>query len=211
MKILSIDVGILHLGMVGTEIEDFERSSVIKEEEIYFCDLINITSLINNCKNDCELYHDKTICDYMMHFFKKYRKEFDKVDKILVERQPLTGLISVQDLILREYREKTILISPNSMLKYFDILKYEYEHRKTLTEKIASSYLIKFKSFCFNTRKHDMADAFCILYYFLTLERKKIENKKEKEICIKNFGNFIFELQKYKYKPFDKNEQCNKE
>jgi hypothetical protein len=59
-----------------------------------------------------ELYHDKIICDYMTHLFKKFKSVFDSVDQILIERQPPTGLVAVEELIMREYRNKSKLISP---------------------------------------------------------------------------------------------------
>ena len=151
--------------------EDYlERQEVIKFEEIFLCELIDITELSNSCsETECKLHHDKIFCDYLAHLFKKYRIEFDQADLILIERQPPQGHVAVQELVMREYRDKSKLVSPRSMLAFFGILQFKYEERKVHTEKIATEYLSGFKNFVFNTRRHDMADCFCIAYYYLEM------------------------------------------
>lgn len=188
MKLLGIDPGILNLAIVGAEInnnngkQQQQRKELILPSEINFCEKIDITDLVRNCPIvDCKLYHSKTICDYMTHLFEIYKDIFANADQIIVERQPPTGLIAVQDIILKEFRDKTILISPTSMLKFFDILKLERDTRKELNVKRSYPFLSHFKEFCFNERKHDMADAFCLIYYSLHLERERI-NAENQEI-----------------------------
>jgi hypothetical protein len=87
------------------------------------------------------------------------------------------------------------------MLKFFGILHFEYLERKTHTEKIAIEYLGSIKVFVFNERRHDMADAFCILYYYLSITRKEHQEElKEKEHRIIN-KTFITNLQQFRYIP----------
>ncbi len=199
MKYIGVDIGIIHFSMVGAEVNDLERKTVIEYDEIYFCELINITELIDECPVGCKLHHEKTICDYMMHLFQKYRQIFDEADEILIERQPLQGLVSVQDLILREYRDKSKLVSPNSMHKYFGIGDYNYDHRKILVEKRANDYLSGFKQFCFNERKHDMADAFCIMYYYLTVIKEEVQEKAREKRFRETHKVFLKKLEDYRY------------
>lgn len=166
MKILSIDIGVLHLSMVGIEVHEMYK--IIHPLKIYMCELINLLELMDECDQQlCTLYHDRNMCDYMDHMFKRYRNEFDDADIILVERQPITGLTAVQELILREYRSKVTLISPNSVHKFLQFSSYTYDQRKEASIKFAVPYLSHFKEFCFNERRHDMADAFCMIYYHL--------------------------------------------
>lgn len=204
MKILSIDVGLLHLALVKICLSDDHliRDEVIKEDEIVLCELVDITELVSNCNDPkCELHHDKIICDYMMHLFKKYVSDFDSADLILVERQPPTGLVAVEQLIIREYRNKSKLISPTAMLNFFGILHFEYIERKIHTEKIAMEYLGGIKVFVFNERRHDMADAFCILYYHLSIKRKEYKEELKKEELRKINKTFATNLQQFKYIP----------
>jgi hypothetical protein len=202
MQILAIDVGLLHLALLKVCLaEDYlTRDEIIFEKEITLCDLIDITELVSCCRDpDCELYHDKIICDYMTHLFKKFRSEFDSVELILIERQPPTGLVAVEQLIMREYRNKSKLVSPTAMLNFFGILHFEYLERKVHTEKIALEYLGSIKVFVFNERRHDMADAFCILYYYLSIKRKKHkEHLKNLEFKETN-KTFITNLQQFRY------------
>jgi hypothetical protein len=204
MKLLAIDIGIINLALVGAELNDdyLDREDVILESEIFLCELIDITELIIECdRKTCELYHDKIICDYMMHLFKKFKDVFESVDRILIERQPIRGITAVQELIMREHRSKSELVSPNAMLNFFGILDFEYEERKIHTEKIAMEYLGSIKVFVFNERRHDMSDALCIMYYYLSMKRK--EHKEQ--IIVRKFRveneDFIVNMNQYRYNP----------
>lgn len=188
MRIISIDVGILHLGFLEAIVSDsfVSRPEVLLSSEIVYCELIDITDLMRKCDDpECTLYHDKVICDYMSHLFKKYKSQFDSADVILIERQPFMGLCAIQEIIMMNYRNKSVLISPNAMLNFFGILHYEYEIRKVKTEEIARPYISQFKDFIFNERRHDLADSLCIMYYYLYTKRKEhiktIEDSENKE------------------------------
>lgn len=200
MKILSIDIGILHLGLIGAEIPDIsDREELIKSEEITMCELIDITELIKCKDKNCTLYHNKIVCDYMSHLFKTYQTQFDTADVILIERQPIAGLCAVQELIMMQYRNKSILISPIAMLNFFGILDYEYEIRKIKTEEIAKPYLCGFKNFVFNERRHDLADGFCIMYYYLHLKKKEHENNKIAFQSKERFSKIYLKLSSFVY------------
>ena len=201
MKIISIDVGILNLAFVCSELENdyLSRENVILYSEIIMCEYVDITSLIYECSGNCDLFHEKTICDYMMHFFKKYKEVFDSVDIILIERQPITGVTCVQELILREYRNKCLLISPTAVLNHFGNLDLERDDRKNKNVVFAKDYLSSFKIFVFSERRHDMADAFCILYYYLFLRRKEYKEIQEHKKFISVNQNFIKRISDYKY------------
>ena len=204
MQILSIDVGIVHLAMIKVVLESdyLSRSEVILDREITMCDLVDTVKLVSDCQDpDCDLYHDKIICDYMTHLFKKYKSVFESSDVILIERQPFTGLVAVQELIMKEYRYKSILVSPSAMLNSFGILHLEYDDRKVQTEKIAKKYLSDIKMFMFSERRHDMADALCILYYYLSRERKKAKQILEDLEFKRDNSSFISNIQRFKYNP----------
>lgn len=215
MNIISIDIGIIHLGIICAIIPTnfWKNDKLIYPEDIYLCKRINIKNLIYDCNGNCKWkYHDKCITDYIMHLFEIYN--FDKYDKIIIEKQPPEGITVVEELIYREYRNKTIKISPNEMLCYFGYSYYDYEYRKTLTTKRATEYLNNHKNFhelcdckeCIELykeskfiRRHDIADSFCILYYYLVKE-KEIEKEKEKEKKYKkNFSSILKKLDSYKY------------
>ena len=112
MYILSIDIGIINMGYVlielDTETINFDVIHVDKYDITYFNhDTIKI--------DVCSLNHDYCLVDYVNHFIQEKQDLFDKADIILIERQPPTGITSVQDLIMARFRDKSRLISPRSV------------------------------------------------------------------------------------------------
>jgi hypothetical protein len=51
----------------------------------------------------------------------RYNEIFNKANFILIERQPLNGFVAVEQIIFGCWREKSILISPNSVHKFFNM------------------------------------------------------------------------------------------
>lgn len=178
--VLSIDIGVLHLGISVTTL-DKEYNIV----EIIFIDLINITDYIHNfgpTKKNCQLYHTKTFCDWMNHTYQENMEFFEKADYILVERQPpIQGFVVIEQLIFSRWREKTVLVHPRSMHKFFNIGDYDYDKRKLYTEKIARMAIKDpelLEQLGWYNRAHDIADSICIMLYWI--HTKQEEYKKEK-------------------------------
>ena len=174
--ILSVDVGIIHLGLTVSVLD--EEYSLV---DIVFVDLIDITNFLHNKvqEKDCKLHHDRTFCDWLNHVFQEHMELFDSVDYILIERQPPTGLVGIEQLIFSKWRNKAVLISPSSMHKHFNIGHYDYEQRKEQTELISlnkitdKKMLKKMKKF---DRLHDIADSICMTLFWAS--------KKYEEFCI---------------------------
>jgi hypothetical protein len=163
MYIISIDIGFEHFAIIGANVSEY-----YKLEDVTLCKLINIKNLMLECSDtDCELKHTLCISDYMAHLFKMYHDFFEKANTILIERQPPQGFVAVQELILFKYRDKAILVSPNSMHKHFSMSKVQ-KLRKMFTEKFSKERLQSFPDYSNNERKHDMGDAYCLLVYYLS-------------------------------------------
>lgn len=168
---LCIDIGIQHLGFVGIEYDDEYRF-----KKILGIDMIDITQFHHPdgiCRDTCHLYHTKTFADWMDHVFYKYDNIFEGVDTIVIERQPPMGLTVIEQLIFYKWRNKSVLVSPNSMHKHFNIGHMTYERRKEATMNIMQYYLsfvntedILNEYYSFE-RKHDIADALCLGVYWL--------------------------------------------
>ncbi len=175
MKILSIDVGIINFAFIYADVsENFELNNIID------VNLVDITKY-NYCS--CEYIHNKTVSCYMKHLFKEF-SIFKDCDIILVERQPIMGITSVEQIIMYEYQHKTILVSPNAMHSYFNINKLTYEKRKEFTVNFSNSLINKFEKYNKLERKCDIADAVCLLLYYL--------NCKKNELLLKNVDNSKF-------------------
>ena len=190
MKILSIDIGISNLGYVYAQIDfpEINNSSKyknLKNNESYQfnynlkvidCDRVNITKVkhqrVKRC--DCKLLHENCIPDYLDHFIQE-NVYFEQCDLLLIERQPPVGITNVQDLLFTKFRNKVLLISPNSVHKYFGLSSC-YETRKVETEGISKDYLENFETFNNNIRKHDIADALCMILFYYKKELDKIIN-----------------------------------
>lgn len=192
--IASIDIGVKNLAIVLCSItSDFEL------EEIIWFDRIDITDFIHlNEKEKCCLYHEKTLADYLSHLFLYFHHFFDICSTILVERQPLEGYTSVEQLFFYKYREKAVLISPNSVhafLKHNALRRFAvewnnevYDVRKEKTIEIMKGLLEKNKQrdylvdyFDTFERQHDISDAVCMVLYYLYRKEEEKEKEDEKE------------------------------
>ncbi len=169
MHVISIDIGLYHLGFIQAYVEN--KKTVVTQ-----CELIDIKSLSEYCNDsNCELHHERCISDYVSHLFKTHYTSFEKANRILVEQQPPTGFISIQELIRNKYRNKVSVINPRKMHTFFDIGHLNYEQRKEFTVSYATRALKHFQSFQELERKHDMADAYCLLrYYALAIDQRVI-------------------------------------
>ncbi len=172
MIILSFDVGFLHLGWVLLEVGPQFNIRVLTVECV---DITNLKHHLVPLEN-CRLPHTNHVCDRMEHFFAEYEplwQQFGTLDEVFLERQPLGS--PVEALLYARYRDRALLISPNSMHKYFCIDHLDYEHRKHETERIATPYLQAFEAFSKLERKHDIADAFVLAYFEIQKRKKKQE------------------------------------
>ena len=190
-SVLSIDIGILHLG-ISVSLLDEEYNLI----EIIWFDLLDITKF--KCdRESCQLNHSKTFTDWLGHVWISEYDFFEQVDYILIERQPPCGLVAVEQLIFSRWRSKAILISPNSMHKYFNIGHQDYDQRKVSTEKIARMFIKnKFlvEQLEFYNRKHDITDSICIMIFRikkkhqLYLDEIRTRRIMERKLHLKKYG-----------------------
>lgn len=116
--ITSIDVGHSNLGMVVARVN---REWTLRKIE--FFRKINLANLPHDAVSweECELEHSNECSDRIDHFIQEYRTWFEESDVLLIERQPITGLKDVEQLLFKAHRKKAVLMSPNSMHVYFGI------------------------------------------------------------------------------------------
>jgi hypothetical protein len=204
-KVLSIDVGVIHLGIsVSILNSDYTLKEIIWVDNIDITDYKHTKCLISQCK----LYHTKTFSDWIDHMIEENKEYFDESDIIIIEKQPPAGFVVVEQLIFSKYRHKTTIVSPNSVHKYFNFFNLDYDKRKEFSVKIADRFLSeklieKSKRF---DRRHDISDSICIMLYFINKkqeEYKKIQRRKEVEILTTdNKGLNVFQkLEMFRYRP----------
>ena len=170
MLVVSIDIGYHNLGLVKSFVD--EKTFEIKILEIFKIDLTKLPHKKIK-KSDCKLYHTLEVADLVAHFIQEYDEYLQEADKILIERQPPTGLTQIETLLLFLYRSKTELVSPNSMHKHFHINFLEYETRKERTIEIAESFLENFENYQELSRKHDVSDAVCMIIFRFAKDKEK--------------------------------------
>ena len=173
-RILSIDIGVHNLALVESE-----------DSTILFIDLVDITIFAHKTvpEDECQLYHAKTFFDWVQHVVQEYTYLFERVDVILIERQPPGGFTVIEQLLFGFYRNKAVLISPNSVHAFHSFQKLDYEQRKVAAMIVALPYLTIEQREHLNTfdRQHDVADAITQLLYYLhkTEDDEKMEKKEE--------------------------------
>ena len=184
LRVCSIDVGIVHLALVGVELDTDDRGMLRKPLCATFtaCELVDLTCLPHTRvkRRECKLHHSKGLYDRVAHFLQEFAPVLDACDVLLIERQPIQGLVAVEQLILGHHRDKTTLVSPNAMHKFFNISQYTYEGRKAHTVAIATKLLEHhhdvLKQMQAHERQHDIADALVLMYFYLHEKHEKHEN-----------------------------------
>jgi len=160
-KVISIDIGYHNMGVVQAEID--------KEFEIHILDVwtIDLPKLAHRrvTRTECSIPHTGELADLLAHFIQEFNDIFMWSDTIFIERQPPGGLTSVEVLLTYVFRERVDLVSPNSMHKHFMIGHLDYENRKCKTIQIAQPYLENFIEYTNLQRKHDIADAVCMIIF----------------------------------------------
>lgn len=185
-KVLSIDIGIKHLGLSYSLVDND-----YKFKTILWLNLIDIT--VFDCLPDCKLFHSKTLCDRIAHVIHRYNNIFNSADVILIEQQPPQGITALEQIIFSIYREKAILISPVAVHNYFNMRNFDYETRKKISVKIASKYISENFGSLFDSypRKHDISDTILFILYWcnnMRLEKERIRLEKRRKIAMKKYN-----------------------
>lgn len=190
---LSFDIGMLNLAFVKAVVDLSEYTI----KKIICVKHVNLTQLQHSriSRRDCKLYHSNDAHDRVQHFLQEFQDEFRDIDRVFMERQPIVAgaMCSVEQLLFGHFRDRAKLVSPNSMHKFFNIGHLLYDQRKIETTKIASPYFSHFLDWNSEERKHDMADAMCLMLFELgqikKKEQKKMKSKAAMEQQILHNGN----------------------
>lgn len=148
MKILAIDIGYHNLALVlakcghgpSIDVEYMKKVSLEDYKYIYSNDIVDLVPL----------------------FVEDHREIFDTAEKILIERQPPGGFQNIEVLLHYMFKDKVSLISPVSMHTHFGMRHLDYDGRKERTVSLSERFAnvnIPYE------RKHDIADAICMLLY----------------------------------------------
>jgi hypothetical protein len=148
MKVLAIDIGYHNMGMVLAKSESGPKI------EVEYVKKVNL--------EDYKYIKSNDFVDLVPLFVEDHQDIFDAADKILIERQPPGGFTNIEILLHYMFKDKVSLISPVSMHIHFGMRHLDYDQRKERTVSIAEKYIedeIPYE------RKHDIADALCMIIY----------------------------------------------
>lgn len=163
MKVVAVDVGLSNFAFVWVDVGD---RGVVTVSGVRRLDL---TLLCHErvTRAQCTLQHGNNATDRIEHFLQEHGGILDDADVILIEQQPPGGLVHVEQLLFSRYRNKAQLCSPVSLHKWLGIGGLDYEARKERTVARAAPYLNRFSHYWRELRKHDMADAMCMILFWV--------------------------------------------
>lgn len=164
-QLTGIDVGLRNLGVVKCVYKDNNLDII----DFKLIDLYKYKGV----GSELHMLIDCFVVEY---------KDLFNTDYILIERQPPGGLIVIQELLAYIFKDKVKLISPRSIHSKLGINYYCYDQRKVktiqllyenLTHNNKTDLLLKLNNI---DRKHDVADAYCIVKYFTeyVIHKKRI-------------------------------------
>jgi hypothetical protein len=148
MKVLAIDIGYHNMGLVLAE------STAGPKIEVEYVKKVSL--------EDYKYIKSNDFVDLVPLFVEDHQDIFDAAEKILIERQPPGGFTNIEILLHYMFKDKVSLISPVSMHTHFGMRHLDYDQRKERTVSIAEKYIeddIPYE------RKHDIADALCMIVY----------------------------------------------
>lgn len=167
VKFMGIDVGIKHL---GCSILNFDETQENSNPVVEWFELIDLMEMKHQrvpfC--NCTLSHTSLTLDRVQHFIQEYYEKFEMCDYIYIERQPITGITSVEQLLVHFLRPKSILVSPNAIHKYFDMPRLDYDGRKEMSLDIAKKFIQNeylMEKISSMERSHDISDSVLIALF----------------------------------------------
>jgi hypothetical protein len=148
MKVLAIDIGYHNMGLVLAE------SAAGPKIEVEYVKKVSL--------EDYKYLKSNDFVDLVPLFVEDHQDIFDAAEKILIERQPPGGFTNIEILLHYMFKDKVSLISPVSMHTHFGMRHLDYDQRKERTVSIAEKYIENDIPY---ERKHDIADALCMIVY----------------------------------------------
>ena len=156
MRAVGIDPGIVNLGyVVGRWVDG-----------CLHVDTAGRVDLTARCRAPgCRRRRGRELYDRLQHLLchGDLGPALEEADAIVVERQPPGGLVSVSDFFLAHWRDKVHLVAPRAMHCWMQIGDLGYDGRKAAVEAAADAFV----ALPTRGRRHDVADALCILLYWL--------------------------------------------
>ena len=169
----GIDPGFKHLAVSVIEC-DVATMEIVRDS----CVLVNAIVAQEKCK-DPNCVHTNTTSCRLRHVYPELDKLIEKTCVVYIERQPLTGMTDIEQLLFDRWRQKSKLINSRKMRKRFDCWTDDYDNRKVLAVQTAKRLRVSSGNTDVppwalgGVREHDAAEAWLYAYMAYTEWRAK--------------------------------------
>ena len=181
---IGIDIGYLNMGIAVCQVQD---NLSLETLEVLHVARINLRYLPGQALHEeVGAFVKNFITPHLTHN-----------TTILLERQPPTGLTSIEYLILYILTQNpspipVVRVSPVSLHKHFGIRHLTYEKRKTFIEQHVTKYILDpptKETYDNLDRKHDVADAilFCLFHCGKNKQQQVFNNPLDDEDVFEKF------------------------
>ena len=183
--ILSIDIGAINMAYVYCRLDKIDVDDMVGHTYVATTLIAKRVNIIDDqhkhiCRDKCTLHHTSNWCDRVAHFTQELQAEIQgqathpakiqaAIDIVLIEKQPPLGFTQIEQLLVSHFRNKMILVNPISVHKFLGLVhgKSTREFRKIVAIKTGGPYLEHINEYTVDERKHDMADAMCMVLYHI--------------------------------------------
>lgn len=174
-RILSIDVGVVNMGIVEVEREGNGRPRLLSARKV------DITDNGGCSRKSCGLGHTGAMADWVDHLLLydvALQVAWVAADIVLIERQPPLGFRDCEQLLFHAFRKTARLVCPRSVHAHFNMGSLCYEHRKTAACHITARRFRGDEAWdtvvTTTERVHDVADAILMALWLLERDSELI-------------------------------------
>ena len=192
----GIDPGFKHLAVSVIEC-DVATMQIVDDS----CALVNAIAAQERCQ-DPSCVHTKTTSCRLRHVYPVLDKMIAKTCVVYIERQPLTGMTDIEQLLFDRWRQKSKLINARKMRKQFDCWTDDYEERKVLSVAAArrlrtSSGKTNLPPWVLGDREHDAAEAW--LYAYMACVEWRAEQLAVRDRKKRRLGTVLKSWEQFRY------------
>jgi hypothetical protein len=162
VKFAGVDPGFRHLAVASIDV-DVRTMRIVSDR----CVLVDAVKAQEQC-TDTKCVHTKTTSSRLRHVYAKLDNIVNKAEAIYIERQPLTGMTDIEQLLFDRWRGNSVLINSRRMRKSLDCWTDDYDDRKVLAlqraEQLRRVYMDSEPPWVLGDRNHDAAEAWLYAY-----------------------------------------------
>ena len=170
VTLVGVDIGVTNFAFVCAKV-----TVNLKEIQITKVARVDLAKYDQCTESGCSIKrHGKDASCRIQHLVREYT-DILAADILVVEQQPPGGIKDVEHSLVTLAETSGIdvkLVSPRSMHSHYGIQHKSYQNRKQWTQQHFERTVGLITGFSEEHRKHDIADAWCLLTYTLYKMRR---------------------------------------